>query len=286
MRSTFALLTLCGIGILPVLAQEGYKPAPVLQIDREAIKEGRAAAHEKVEADWAAAMRKANFPEHYIALAAVSGTSEVWFVIPMPSFAAAEEYDKAEEKEPLKSTVALLDSRDGELRSGSRTLWAVYRPDLSYRAEKFNPGKTRYVAAGTYRVRLGREEDFTAGAKMYLGAHEKANIDECILAYQVVAGAPAGTYFFFDMMDSMKMMDGEPARMQAIQQAMGAEEFSKFMKGAGDLFVSIEDTLLQVKPGMSYAPPDIVDADPAFWKPKPAAKPAAAAAPAEKKAAQ
>jgi len=34
---------------------------------------------------------------------------------------------------------------------------------------------------------------------------------------------------------------------------------------------------------MSYAPQEIVDADPVFWKPKPAAKPAAAAAPAEKR---
>jgi len=262
------------------------KPAPVLEITREAIKEGRGPAHEKVEADWAAAMHKVNHPAHYIALGALSGSSEVWFINPMPSFAANEDYDKISEKEPVKSTMAMLESRDGELRASSRTMWAVYRPDLSYHPEKFNPGKTRYVVAGSMRVRLGHDDDFMAGAKQWFGGHDKANIDMCMLGYQVVAGAPAGSYLFFTMMDSMKMLDGEAERMQAVQQAMGAENLARLMKASGDVFVSIEDTLLQVKPGMSYPPQEMVDADPAFWKPKPVAKPASAAAATEKKTGQ
>jgi hypothetical protein len=290
MRFTFTLVALSGLGIVPLLAQEGSGPAPVLQIFREAIKEGRNAAHEKVEADYAAAYRKAGHPGRYVALSAMSGPSEVWFIVPMPSFAAGEEYDKFSDKEPFKSAVAMLDARDGEVRSASRSTYAVYRPDLSYHADKFAPGKARFVTVGTFRVKLGREDDFTQGGKTYWGAFEKANVDQVTLAYQVVAGAPAGTYLFFTMMDSMKAMDGEPARMQAVMQAMGTEKFAAFMKNTGDLFVSIEDTMFQVKPGMSYPPQSMVDADPGFWKPKPAPKPVATAAPAppaaEKKAAQ
>jgi len=136
---------------------------------------------------------------------------------------------------------------------------------------------------GTYRVRLGHDADFLAGAKTYLGAFEKAHIDECTLGYQVVAGTPSGTYLFFTMMDSMKMLDETPARMQAIMQAMGADNFAQFMKGSGDVFVSMDDTLLEVRPGMSYPPQEFIDADPGFWKPKPAAKPASAAPAPEKK---
>ena len=283
MRFAFALIAFAGIGVLPALAQEGMKPAPVIEILRESIKQGKTAAHEKVEADYAAAFRKANFPGHYVAMTAMSGTGEVWFIEPMPSFAVTEEYDKASEKEPLKSALAMMESRDGDLRANSRAIWAVYRPDLSYHPEKFNPAKTRYVVAGTFRVRIGHEEEFMGGTKTYFGGFEKANIDECVLGYQVVAGAPAGTYLFFTMMDSMKMLDGGQARMQAMQQAMGQENFSQLMRGTGDVIVSIEDTLLQVKPGMSYPAPDMVKADPDFWKPKAMAKPAAAAAPPEKK---
>ena len=281
MRFAFALIAFAGITFLPALAQDGTKPAPVIEILRESIKQGKTAAHEKVEADYAAAFRKANFPGHYVAMTAMSGTGEVWFIEPMPSFAVTEEYDKASEKEPLKSALAMMESRDGDLRANSRAMWAVYRPDLSYHPEKFHPAKTRYVVAGTFRVRIGHEEEFVGGTKTYFGGFEKANIDECALGYQVVAGAPAGTYLFFTMMDSMKMLDGGQARMQAMQQAMGQENFSRLMKGAGDVIVSIEDTLLQVKPGMSYPAPDMVKADPDFWKPKAMAKPAAA--PPEKK---
>lgn len=274
-----------GIGVVPIFAQEGVKPAPVLNILREAIKEGKGAAHERVEAEYVAAFRKASFPERYYALATLSGPSEVWFVQPMPSFAANEDYEKAGDKEPLKSTLAMLDARDGELRTSSRGIWAVYRPELSYRPEALNPAMIRYVIAGMFRVRLGREEDFINGAKAYFGGYGKGNVDLCILGYQVTAGAPSGTYLFLTMMDSMKVMDGEPERMKAVKEGMGQENFAQLMKGAGDLFLSIEDTLLEVKPGMSYPPQHVVDAAPAFWRPKPAAKPAAPA-PAEKKAGQ
>lgn len=117
----------------------------------------------------------------------------------------------------------------------------MYRPDLSCRPESFNLAKTRYRSAGTYRVELGKQEDFTNCAKAY-----------CILGYQVVAGAAAGTYLFFDMMDSMRVLDGEPER-QALRKGIGADNFDRMMKSTGDIFASIEDTLFEVKPGMSYA---------------------------------
>jgi len=284
MRSAISLLLVSGLGIVTLAAQE-MKPAPVLSIQRESIKEGRSAAHEKVEAEWAATARKVNFPQHWVAYSALSGTPEVWFVEPMASFVAAEENAKAADKEPAKSAFAMLDSRDGELRSASRAMWAVYREDLSYRPEKFNPAKAHYVEVSTFRTRLGRGQDFSQGARQYMGAMAKGNVDLCLLAYQVVAGAPDGTYLYVTMMDSLKVMDGEAERSKAIMDAMGAETLSAFMKGMGDVVVSIEDTLFEAKPGMSYSPKELIDGDPAFWKPKPAPKPAPAtgAAPADSK---
>ena len=283
MRLVFAFAAWSGIALFPVLAQEGIKPAPVLEIFREAIKEGRSAAHEKVESDYAAAFRKVNFPAHYVGLSAISGPSEAWFLQPTPSFATAEEWSKATDKEPLKSTIAILDARDGELRANSRAIWAVYRPDLSYRPEKFQPGKVRYVGVNTFRVRLGHDEDFGAGAKSYLDAHDKANIDLCILGYQVTAGDPAGTYLFFSMMDSMKVLDGGRERMTKVMDAMGADAYSRFMKSSGDMITSIEETIFEVKPGMSYVSQATIDADPAFWRPKAASAPRPAATPAAEK---
>jgi hypothetical protein len=272
MRFTLTVAALSGIAVLG--QAQDIKPAPVLNIIRETLKEGRGPAHEKVEAEYAATFRKANHPARYVALAAMSGASEVWFVEPMPSFAVNQEWEKASEKEPLRSALGMMESRDGELRASSRTMWAVYNPEMSYHPERFNPGKTRYVMAGVYRIKIGHDADLMAGSKAYLAAWEKAHLEGCTLAYQVVFGAPAGTYLFFSMMESMKTLDEAPARMQAIMQAMGADQFAQFMKGAGDLFVSMDETLLEVKPGMSYPPQQFIDADPGFWKPKATPKPA------------
>jgi hypothetical protein len=72
-------------------------------------------------------------------------------------------------------------------------------------------------------------------------------------------------------MESLKDLDEAPKRQAALAQAMGTENFSKFMKGAGDLFQSIEASFFSVNPRMSYVSKETEDADPAFWRPKPAA---------------
>lgn len=62
-------------------------------------------------------------------------------------------------------------------------MWAVYRKEMSYRPEKLSVGKTRFVTIGTYRVRLGHDEDMHSGAKAILEAYEKANIEATLLCY-------------------------------------------------------------------------------------------------------
>ena len=278
MRRGFAFVALSAISIVPVYSQ-AHEHAPVLQIGREAIKEGKGATHEKAEMEFVRAFHKAKFPGHYIALTSMSGPGEVWFISPYPSFATSEQYQKETEKEPLKSEIEMAEEHDGAVRESSRSMWAVYRKDLSYRPGKFDPAKARVISVGTFRVKLGKDEDFMNGAKMYIGANEKANNDVPFLCYQVVAGAPNGTYLFFSAMESLKTMDETPARQKAMMEAMGSENFAQFSKGTGDVFQFMDENLFAVNPRMSYAPKEMEDADPAFWKPKPVAKKAAEAAP-------
>ncbi|HUP03860.1 MAG TPA: hypothetical protein VMU19_07725 [Bryobacteraceae bacterium] len=270
MRTALRVLTVAGACIIPMLAQEGSKPAPVLSIGREFIKEGKGAAHEKTETEFVTAFRKAQYPGYYVAAASLSGPSEVWFIEPLASFAAYEKLEEFADKDPLKSTLGMVDERDGELRETTRYVWAMLRPDLSYGVERFNPAKTRFLAAEIIRAKLGKEDSFEEGVKAYFAGHAKAKVDRCVLGYQVTAGLPAGTYLFFSMMDSMKVLDGSAERMKAITEAMGPEAFGKLMHGTGDVITSIDNILLEVKPGMSYPPPKLVEADPEFWGPKPA----------------
>ena len=50
MRIAVPLLMVAAFSAMPMSAQEEVKPAPVIKIDIETVKEGRSAAHEKVEA--------------------------------------------------------------------------------------------------------------------------------------------------------------------------------------------------------------------------------------------
>jgi hypothetical protein len=96
----------------------------------------------------------------------------------------------------------------------------------------------------------------------------------------VVAGAPAGTYLFLAPMETLKTMDGMPARQAALRQAMGGDGYQKLMQGAGETFVIIENGLFEVSPGMSYMSQETISSDPGYWMPKPAGT---GAAPAKKK---
>jgi hypothetical protein len=244
-------------------------PPAVIQIARESIKEGRGAAHRKVEQDFANTYRKNKFPFHYLGLSVEAGPNEVVFLSAYPSFAAMEEADKLSQKAPLKNDLDLVEARDGELRSESRSMTAVYRKDLSYfPANPLPVGKFRYVMIDNYRVRLGQNDKLMAGAKMLLAGYQKSNFPMSILCYQVIAGAPSGVYLFLIPMDSLKQLDSMPADDKALADAVGADALSSLTKSEGDVFQTMETTLYSVSPEMSYLPKEDEDADPAFWRPK------------------
>ena len=259
-------------------------PPAVIQIGRELTKEGRSSAHQKVEADWARAFRKAKFPSHYLALTAMTGPGEVWFLSSYDSFAAMEQSDKLIESGALKNEMDLLEARDGEMRSSSRQMIAVYRKDLSYRPELTKVGSTRYMAISTFRLKLGHLPDFLEGSKHFRTAYEKLNFPRANLVYQVVGGAPQDTFLFFQPMETLKALDSMAQFSQALPKAMGVEEFGRLTKGAGDVFVSIETSFFKVNPQMSYVSKETEDADPSYWRPKAPAKPAAESKPKEKPA--
>ena len=280
MKFALASIIAMGMFVTPSFAQDST-PAPVIQIYREVVKEGKNAVHEKAEMDYVRAFRKAKHPSYYLALSSMSGPNEAWFISPYVSFAVAGDHQKLSEKEPLKSEIEMADAKDGVLREPSRGMWAVLRSDMSYRPGKFKIGMMRNVSLSTFRVRLGKEEDMLAGSKSILEAYAKAGIDSSMLCYQVIAGAPAGTYLFFTPMESLAEMDKVPARQKAYREAMGMDKFQNLMRGSGDTFVSIEANLFSVSPKMSYVSKETSDVDPEFWLSKPPA--VQAKKPAEKK---
>src|SRR5581483_6411088 len=271
MRTCFlaAALAACAPLAFAQSTSEAGPPA-VLQIVRETIKEGRETAHRKVEADYASAVRKAKSPAHYLALSAESGPNDVLFLEAFPTFAAIEENEKLGQKQPLKGELEMINARDGELRAESRSMTAVFRPDMSYLSTS-NPiqiAKVRYMMIDNYRVRLGKTEGFTEGGKMLLDGYKKSNMPLSVLCYQVIAGAPNGVYLFITPLESLKQLDGMQAMDKALADAVGADTLKRLSAGEGDVFQNMETTLYAVSPEMSYMSKEEEDVDPSFWRPK------------------
>jgi len=268
MKSTLlaAALAVC---VSTLWAQQPAQPPAVIQVGREVIKQGKGAAHRKTEQEFVSAFRKAKFPDYYLGLSTESGPTEAWFLSGFPSFAAMEEGDKLIEKGSLKTELEMADAHDGELRTDNHSMMAVFRKDLSYLPANGTPlGKTHYMSIDLYRARLGHGQDVTEGAKQILAGYEKAKLGVTILGYQVIAGAPNGTYLFLTPMGSLKEMDDMANNDKALAAAMGADNLQRMEKGEGDVFQTMETFLFSVSPEMSYLPKEVEDLDPTFWRPK------------------
>lgn len=277
------------ISALPAFAQAAAPSGlpKVLQIFREEVKPGKAAAHQKVEAGWPRAFAQAKWPVHYLAVTSVSGPGEAWFLSGYPSFAAYEADQKnIERASALFAETQRLSAIDGELLTQGRSMFATFREDLSYNTS-VNLGKMRYFTITVTRVRPGHNAEFVEARKIVKAAHEKAGLPDGAAVYQVTAGAPSGTFILMTARATLEELDQSDAihNADAYVQALGGEAGQKKLNDlASSAIISSEPNVFAFSPAMSYASPAMVAGDPAFWTPKPAptAKPAAAAAPEKK----
>jgi hypothetical protein len=284
-----AAIGLCLAGIAPLspqaaaqIQEEGPAPAPrVLMIVREQVKEGREAAHVKAEEAWPRIFQKGNVTSHYVGMTAESGPSEAWFLEPYDSFGGMEKARAEILKSPLATDLEVANVQDGDLRTGSRTLLAVFRGDLSYHTAEAMSSmpKCRYMGVTVLHLKYGHDADLAQLAKLVIDGDEKSNADQPVLAYQVVSGGQSGTYLLFSPMPSLARMDAAPARMAAARQAMGDRNRQRFDALAPEVVQSTESLLFAFNPRMSYVSKEFAAGDPEFWnpKPKPPAKPAAKA---------
>jgi hypothetical protein len=254
-------------------------PAPVpkvLMVVREQIKEGREAAHAKAEEAWPRIFSKGNVTTHYVGMTAESGPSEAWFLEPYDSFGGMEKARGEIEQSPLAADLEVANVQDGELRTGSRTLLAVYRGDLSFHpAEAMSSlPKCRHMGVTVLRIKYGHDADLAQIAKLLIDGDEKSNSDQPVLTYQAISGGPSGTYLIFSPMDSLAHMDAAPARLAAARQAMGERNRQRLDALALEVVQSSESLLFAFNPRMSYVSKEFAAGDPEFWNPKPAsAKP-------------
>jgi hypothetical protein len=226
-----------------VWAQGPSEPPPILQVVQ---KPGYAANAVKPYADARAAV-------NVLGLAAITGVPETWFLEMHPNFTSLETLDQALNAVGEPRAAAAVDGGQDDILAPARTLIAVYQPQWSYRPDQAvrQLAQARYMQVTVYRIRNASESTFAKMVDLRRGNMESQNLDRPDMAYEVISGAPAGTYIFLSPMTTLKTLDeGVPATPT---YALGlATERAKTMANTPMSDISREHLLFRVEPRLSW----------------------------------
>jgi len=276
MRHTVRLAVLTLTTMVPAaLPAQGTPPAMptfnVLTVYRETVKPGKSVVHDAHESAWAHALMLAKSPTPFLAITAMSGPQENWYLSAFPTWADFEKSNKAGESPALAAIGKQYSSQEGEYLSDGRGMVLRFREDLSYGGPADLPAM-RYFQITRTSVRPGHDAEFVENRKMVKAAHESAKLSDKFSVWQAADGAPAGTYFVFVALKSLAEIDeGGTIHGPAYQAALGGPEAQKKLAAnAAAAVISSQTDLFTFAPQQSMAPEEWVTADPGFWKHKPA----------------
>lgn len=260
----------------PALAQETppMGPPKVLLIVREEIKPGMMSAHARHSADFVQVFNQLNTSNHRIAMVPVAGNeNEVLYITAAQSFAEIETLNRSTDQKmgsangPMRVKLDALEKEAPGMHAAMRDMLAVYRPDLS-----FNPGvniaQMRYFTVTTTRIRPGFDSVYVENIQKVINvARNKAKADELHVAvFQVVSGAPGGTYLIFRPMKSLAELDN-PVGMK-VRAAMSDDQRKDADKAVRESVMFSEVSTYAFAPSMSYVDKEFAARDAAFWSPK------------------
>ena len=194
-------------------------------------------------------------------MVSITGLPEAWQIESHQSFASIEDLDKA---------VGPVAPAQADPLALSSTLIAFYRPGWSYRADqaiRMFP-RAHYFHVTIYRVRPDAENDLGELVKLRRIGSDSVNLDRPDLAYQVISGAPSGTFIFLAPLTSLKTMDEGVAQTPVYAEAVAAARAKTASKVSADGEISREHLLFRVEPRMSYVSDGFAEADRGFWRPK------------------
>ena len=270
------VLSLGVVAPLAIGAQAAPPPPTlnVLTIYRETVKIGKRVEHDAHEEAWARANMAVNHPVPMLAMTAMSGAPESWYMSAYPSWA---EYEKSSKLVDGTAALSAIDkqfsSKEDEYLSDGRTLVLTRRDDLSY-GPPAKLSEMRFMSVTRIATRPGHSAEYEENRKMVKAAHESAKLADSYSMWQVAGGAPAGTYFLMVARKSLAELDsGNVIHNDAYRAALGGEDARKKMTAnQAAAIVNSETNTFAFVPAQSMPPAQWIAADPGYWKPKVAAK--------------
>ncbi len=250
----------------PALAQQPFpttQPA-IIQISREIEKAGHFGPHEQTEIRWAALNRTIPNVPSTLALVAASGVQEVWWVT---TYSGLDTWGKGQNYSDPTYLAALskIAVEDGEHITNTISTQAEAVPDASYGA--FPDVRTvRVYSILTVTTRPGAEAAFTDVAKRYAAIMKAKGVATAWRSYQVISGAPGGTFLVFSSFPSWDAVEADRKATAAAMGGTAPADLEALTKAMGAGIVSTNSRYFIVNPKMSTVPKAMMS-DP-FWSGK------------------
>jgi hypothetical protein len=274
MRSYLRVLPLVlALAVPTVSAQTGPMPATnVLTVFRESVKVGKGAAHDAHETAWARAVAATRNPTPFIAMSALTGPAEIWYVAAYPTWADYEKTNDATSP-AAKAVDKQYRPAETEYLNDSRLMILRARPELGYGGPPNLPNM-RYLSVSRISVRPGHTPEYEESRKLVKAAHEAAHVADQFTMWEVTSGAPNGTFYLLVARKSLAELDsGATIHGAAYLAALGGEEGQKKLAAmTASAVTSSQTDHFEFTPSQSVAPAEWIAANPGFWKPKAAPK--------------
>jgi hypothetical protein len=241
-------------------------PPPLLQRFREAVRVGKGDAHEANERAWAVAYANSKLPIYSVAMTAMTGPNDAWWMSAWSSF---KEYDDANvamaKNKELTAAISQYSAKDAEYVSDAvGSMWAL-RPDLSYRDTVDWSAMHAYEMI-TVRARPGHSDDLKRIAEKLAATHKAAGTSAHWAMYQGMLGVPDGTYLVIVPHKSVADIDVGMKEDALFAKALGEAGGKELEKLSSDGVISVETNLFAVNAKMSYVSKEWRMADADFWK--------------------
>jgi hypothetical protein len=266
-----------GAGAGVAAAQDTMGPPPVLVIQREFLKPGKAGiAHEKSESQFVQAFTAAKWPTYYLAMTSLSGRSRALFITGYPTFEAWGKDTHAMAMNPtLSAALERVQVADGELQTEFEQSVYTYNADMSLHIGSVV--HARYFSIMQFKVKEGHHAEWMELVKMYKDAFAKIPNANWAMYESHFGQDNGGLYLFFTKMTSLSEEDQAMGDSKKFMEIMGEKGMTKIEGLSASCIEWDQTNLFEFSPKMSYPDPDWIKAD-SFWKAK-AAAPAKAATP-------
>ena len=257
----------------PASAPGGAMEAPpVLWIERETV------AHENMAGFIETIHKQLDlFHEHQVVFRVLGLTSaapdpnEFLFLIHFNSFAEMDQYEKNNAAMPAdyQKSMQDLEEQEAKLSQWHQIMAAVFRSDLSYRADASAVAKARLLWICQFIVPAGHLPEFESDVHFLSDVYTKAGVDDHYFMYQTVAGAESTTFLVLRPMKSLADWDHPTPDLGKFLDDAGKFRLAHIWKdqalsGPG---TSVE-RLYVLRPDLSQTSDKFASFDPDFWHPK------------------